>query len=247
MPSKLLKLALRPLGYTISKHEPRLDERSRLALIAKARGVSLFLDVGASRGQFARNLLKAGYEGRIVSFEPLTESHAQLMKAAADEPRWQVYRRCALGPEAGSARINVAGNLQSSSFLPMLERHVRAAPHSRYVGTEETEIVTLDHILGANFPGAKPVGLKLDVQGYERQVLEGLVEHRARVAVIYAELPLTPMYEGATGFVDMFGLLGSWGFRCVSIEPNFVDPETYEVLEVNGLFVSDRVARGGAP
>jgi FkbM family methyltransferase len=239
MPSKLLRLALRPFGYSVSKYQPHLDLNFRLVRTAEARGVKLILDVGANRGQFAKNLFKAGYRGKVVSFEPLSVAHAQLLEAASENPNWQVFRRCALGPAAGSARINVAGNTQSSSFLPMLERHVSAHPASRYVGTEETEVVTLDHLLGRDFPDARAVGLKMDVQGYEGEVLKGLKAERQRVALIYTELSLTPLYEGEARLTDVIDELAADGFRCVSLTPNFVDPQSYEVLDVNALFVRD--------
>jgi FkbM family methyltransferase len=241
MPSKLLKLALRPFGYSLSKHRPHLDQTLRLVRAAEMRGVALILDVGANRGQFARGLFKAGYRGRVVSFEPLSTAHAELQEAALGNDRWQVFRRCALGATPGRAAINVSGNSQSSSFLPMLDRHVNALPSSRYVGTEETEVVTLDQVLGEDFPGSTPVGVKIDVQGYEHEVLKGLQAERDRVALIYTELSLTPLYDGEAKFTQVIEELAADGFRCVSLTPNFVDPQTYEVLDTNALFVRDSV------
>ncbi len=237
MPSKHLNLALRSLGYTLSKYRPQFDPVQRLIRSAETHNVSVMLDVGANRGQFARNLFKAGYGGRIVSFEPLAEAHGRLQAAAAGKANWQVYRRCALGPRSGQAEINVAGNSQSSSFLPMLDRHLSIAPHSRYVGKEAVEMLTLDQVLRSDFPEAGRLGVKLDVQGYEHEVLAGLREERGRVALIYAELSLTPLYDGEPPFTETIAGLIADGYRCVSVAPNFVDPGTFEMLDVNVLFV----------
>jgi FkbM family methyltransferase len=242
MPPKYLNLALRSIGYTLSKYRPQFDPFQRLIRVAKAHGVSVVLDVGANRGQFAKKLFKAGYSGRVVSFEPLAEAHAKLQNAAAGKKNWQVYRRCALGSRAGRAQINVAGNSQSSSFLPMHERHLRIAPHSLYVGIEEVEMLRLDQVIASDFPGNAPLGLKMDVQGYEREVLAGLREHRDRVVLVYAELSLAPLYEGEPPFAETMAAWAADGLRCVSITPNFVDPETFEMLDVNVLFVSDRAS-----
>lgn len=237
MPPKHLNLALRSIGYTLSKYRPQLDPYQRLIRVAKAHDVSTILDVGANRGQFAKALLKAGYDGSMVSFEPLAEAHARLQAAAAGKANWKVYRRCALGSRSGLAKINVAGNSQSSSFLPMLDRHLEIAPHSRYVGTEDVEMLTLDQVLKDDFPQGAPFGLKMDVQGYEREVLEGLDAERGRVALIYTELSLMPLYAGEAKLTEIIDGLAVDGFRCVSLTPNFVDPNTYEVLDVNALFV----------
>lgn len=239
MPSKLLKLALRSFGYSLSEYRPYMDQNLRFVRAAETRGVALILDVGANRGQFAKGLFKAGYRGSVVSFEPLSTAHAQLQAAASDNPAWQVFRRCAFGAAPGRAAINVSGNSQSSSFLPMLDRHLSALPSSRYVGIEETEIITLDQVLGQDFPGSGPVGVKIDVQGYEHEVLKGLKVERDRVALIYTELSLTPLYEGEAKFTDVIGELAADGYRCISLTPNFVDLKTYEVLDTNALFVRD--------
>jgi FkbM family methyltransferase len=239
MPSKLVKAAARALGYSIAEYRPEHDETVRLVRLLEARGIALVLDVGANRGQFGKKLFKGGYSSALVSFEPLSEAHALLRQAAAKRPHWTVYRRCALGSQTGRCRINIAANSQSSSILPMLERHIEAAPGSHYTGAEEAELVTLDRVLADDYPGQAPVGLKLDVQGYEREVLAGLVAERQRVKLIYTELSLTPLYQGGPGFPELANVLIGEGFRCVSLAPNFIDARTYEMLEANAIFVRD--------
>ena len=136
MPPKHLNLALRSIGYTLSKYRPEFDPYQRLIRVARAQGASVMLDVGANRGQFARNLLKAGYQGRIVSFEPLAEAYAKLTQAAAGRKNWQVYRRAALGSRSGRAHINIAANTQAPrscqcSTATSLLRHIPATSAQR--------------------------------------------------------------------------------------------------------------------
>ncbi len=40
--------------------------------------INYVLDVGASRGQFAMNLRKVGFKGRVVSFEPFRRDYLLL-------------------------------------------------------------------------------------------------------------------------------------------------------------------------
>jgi FkbM family methyltransferase len=83
--------------------------------------IDLLFDVGANTGQFAMQVREQGFAGRIVSFEPLPEAHAGLVRNARGDAKWIVHERVALGAAPGDVRINVAANSVSSSILPMLD------------------------------------------------------------------------------------------------------------------------------
>jgi FkbM family methyltransferase len=111
-------------------------------------GIDLVLDVGANKGQFASEIRHCGYAGKIVSFEPLSQAHGELLQSSAGDPMWDAYPRCALGDHNGEVEINIAGNSESSSILPMLESHRNAAPESAYQGKGIVPIKTLDAVAG---------------------------------------------------------------------------------------------------
>jgi len=200
----------------------------------------LVLDVGANSGQFALELFNAGFTGRIISFEPLSSAHAALRKVARNNPKWEVAPRCALGATVGSAAINIAGNSFSSSLRPMLEPHLAAAPQSAYVGTEIVPVETLGSVIARRFPGGAPrFALKIDTQGFESEVLDGLGAHVERCAAILLEMPLDSLYGGAADLPTLFDRLVKHGFRCVGLSPGYKDPRTGDAIEVDGLFVRD--------
>ena len=201
-------------------------------------GTDLILDVGANRGQFARGMRACGYTGHITSFEPLSDAHVQLVSEAADDALGDVVERCAVGAAAGEAQINVAGNSYSSSLLPMLDRHSRAAPGSAYQGAESCRVITLDdYIEGTLSDATVTFGLKCDTQGYEAQVLTGARRNLSRIKVIMCEMSLIPLYDGAPTMPELCRLLADAGYRCIAIGPEFEDPRTGELLQVNGIFV----------
>jgi hypothetical protein len=72
-----------------------------------AYGVHLVIDVGANSGQYASGLRAAGYAGRIVSFEPLSEPHGRLAAASSRDADWDC-RQLALGRRPGTRTINVS-------------------------------------------------------------------------------------------------------------------------------------------
>ena len=201
-------------------------------------GTDVILDIGANTGQFAQSLRHAGCTGHIVSFEPLSDAHVQLMSAAANDALWDVAERCAVGAAAGETQLNIASNSYSSSLLPMLDRHSVAAPDSVYNGVETCRVIALDDYIESTFSDPTVTfGLKIDTQGYEAQVLMGARRSFSRIRVIMCEMSLVLLYEGAPTMAELCRLLVEAGYRCVAIAPEFEDPKTGELLQVNGMFI----------
>jgi FkbM family methyltransferase len=203
--------------------------------ILALQGVDLVLDVGAAVGMYGRWIREAGYQGRICSFEPLSGPFKGLEESASQDLLW-TCQRLALGAEAGTAEINVAGNSDSSSLLPMGERHKRSAPESVYIGTETVQVSTVDDVWDEIVGDARKPYLKIDVQGYELEVLRGAERALPKVHGVQAELSLVPLYEGAPVWTDVIEYLQSRGFHPSGLEPAYSDPETGETLQVDGIF-----------
>jgi hypothetical protein len=98
----------------------------------------------------------------------------------------------------------------------------------------------LDDYLDESTDEKAPLGLKIDVQGFESSVIDGAERHFERIKVIYLEMPLADLYVGGQSFAALSQRLIDAGFRCISLSPGFIDRERYEVLEVDGLFVRER-------
>ena len=77
------------------------------------------------------------------------------------------------GNATGVAQINIAGNSESSSLLAMCDHHVAACPSSAFVASETVDVVTLDSLQTAICGPDDRTWLKIDVQGYEAEVLAG--------------------------------------------------------------------------
>lgn len=233
-----IQKTLSAAGLRISFDRAVRNVLKLVCLKASERGVNTVLDIGANRGQFALDLRRHGYRGAIVSFEPLSSAHAILRDASMRDSLWHIAPRMALGEIAGSAEINIAKNLASSSLLPVLERSVLAAAVCGYSGTESTPVRRLDDVLETAWRA--PFALKLDTQGFELHVLHGALNTLAGTEVVVAEMSLVDLYQGGARFVDVFGFLEDCGFRCISLVQGFADDVRHQLLQVDGVFVRDR-------
>lgn len=222
------------LGYDITGFTP-----SSHSLAARKRilePVDTVLDIGANSGQFGQLLrTDLAYRGRILSFEPLTSAFELLKAKAKDNPGWEVFN-FALGEASEKLEINIAGNSWSSSFRDMLPAHVKAAPGSKFVGKEIVEVRTLDSLFDKVCKRHTNIYMKVDTQGCESSVVKGSEKSLPRIDTIEMEMSLVPLYEGELLFHEVCALMTRKGYNLVLIEPEFSDPESGQILQVNGIF-----------
>jgi FkbM family methyltransferase len=220
-----------------------LDERVRLPRHAKLIGqllqdlrVEWLLDIGANGGQFAHLMRRAGYEGRILSVEPVSDAHATLAAAAAGDPRWTV-ERVAVGATPGTQVIHVAGNSVSSSLLPMGERHLELSPASGYTRDEEVTVTTVEALVAAHGIDPRTAMLKADVQGLESAVLDGAGAALGDYSMLLLELSLLELYEGQALLPEMVTRLTQAGFELWTFFPAYIDKVNGRMWWADGLFV----------
>ena len=235
-----LKSAALRLGYDVQRFEPASSHAAQLRAILATHRINLILDVGANIGQFGRELRDhVGYDGRIVSFEPMRSAHEALTQVATGDALWEVAPRSALGAHSGSVTLNIAGNRYSasSSVLDMLPSHLEAAPESGYVGSEVVPLEPLDAVAPGYFRGDSRAFLKIDTQGYESEVLRGAAETLGRVVGVQLELSLVPLYEGQRLMPELLEHLSRLGFELWGVAPAFVDPRTGRMLQIDATLV----------
>lgn len=200
-------------------------------------GIDTVLDVGANVGQYAAMVRAAGYPGRIVSFEPLADAHAQLARRSAKDDGWSAIRS-AVGDRPGTATINVSANSYSSSLRPMAERHLRADPDSAVVGTQEVDVTTVADIVVRHDVDPPRTLLKIDTQGFESAVLDGAGDHLAAMAAVQLELSFVELYEGQVLHDALVERMQDAGFVLWSLETGISDQHG-RLLQCDGLFVQE--------
>jgi FkbM family methyltransferase len=229
---------LRSVGLDLIRWTPQSSTEAALAKMFIKRCVDTVIDAGANEGQYARLMRHMGFSGKIISFEPLSSAHERLQESAAADPMWKVAPRMALGDHEGEVSIHVASNGgASSSIFGMLEMHKSAAPDVRYVGSELVPISRLDSIVGGFLQDEeKSIFLKVDVQGYELQVLDGANELLKRIVGAQLEVSFVSLYQGQALLPTLIDYMMRRGFEIWGIIPGFTDNSSGRMLQADVIF-----------
>jgi|MudIll2142460700_1097286.scaffolds.fasta_scaffold106937_2 FkbM family methyltransferase len=231
---KFIKRILKNRGKQIKNFPDAYLER-RLKIMNYCNIDTLF-DIGASNGQYAIEMREIGYGNIIISFEPLKSSFKDLEKASLKDNNW-IINNYALGNEDTKGVLNVAGNSDSSSILNMLPMHLESAPWSKYIGQQEIEIKKLDSVFNSFVKKEDRVMIKIDTQGYERNVIDGASASLNKIQIIQLEMSIVPLYENEMTYIEMIKYLDNKGYQLFSLEDGFSHPTSGQLLQVDGIFV----------
>lgn len=192
------------------------------------------IDVGANVGQFAVASAKLFPDVIVYSFEPNPESVRTLKKYVNSLQNVLVYP-IGLGDKTGELNFHVNSHSHSSSILPLSKNHSIAFPNAKEMKVIQIEVSTLDDVF-SDIELPSPVLLKLDVQGYEAQVLRGGVETLKRVNCVILESSFKPLYEGEILFMEIVRLMEGYGFVFKRPVGWLNDPNTDEIIQIDALF-----------
>ena len=198
-------------------------------------GITKILDVGANTGQYAQELRKINFEGEIISFEPISSIFGVLKSNLKNDPKCKV-KNFALGDKNETKTINIAKNLASSSFFSRAKHLEENAQYTEYINEEKVEIKILDSIFDTICSANDIIFLKLDTQGYEKNILNGAKESLKKIKGVQIELALKPSYNDAPGYKEIFKIIEEAGFTLFSIEEGFEDEKTGQLLEIDAIF-----------
>jgi FkbM family methyltransferase len=197
--------------------------------------INTLFDIGANAGQYGKSIREMGYKGKIISFEPLNDAFDELEKISSKDKKW-IVNNYALGNEDTKSFINVSENSFSSSILNMLPRHLESAPTSEYLGQQEINIKKIDSIFNSFCNKDDNIMIKIDTQGYEKNVIDGASKSLSNIKIIQLEMSILPLYQNEMLFVEMIHYLDKRGFQLFSLETGFSDPSTGQLLQVDGIF-----------
>lgn len=178
--------------------------------VLRSLSVDGILDVGANRGQFTLACRLVLPNVPIVAFEPIPTEAATYRKVHGGIGGIHLVES-ALGETKGAATLHISENADSSSLLPIGRRQTELFRNTFEIGTITVPVQRLDD-LSALWPQRTRQLLKLDVQGFELNVLRGAVETLRSCAYVYAECSEVALYDGQALRTEVATFLQGEGF-----------------------------------
>lgn len=215
MNSALAKMAKiqRGLQSTLGRRALSLGVGAALEhdrILLKSRP-DVVVDVGANRGQFALAVINLNQDARIFSFEPL-KAPAETFENIFDGYNNVTLFKTAIGPSCYSAEINVSARDDSSSLLEIGAGQISVFPGTELAAKEAIQVKTLASCITPSDLSSVSM-LKIDVQGFELQALEGCETLLSNFRFVYIESSFQELYISQALVSDIFRWLLERGFR----------------------------------
>lgn len=200
--------------------------------LLKSLNIDGIIDVGANRGQFTLACRLSQPRIPIVAFEPIPDEARTFRKVHGKCPQ-VTFIESALGEAVGSATLHLSKSADSSSLLPIGQRQTEYFRDTAEIGTIQVPVQRLDD-LSKHWIGRNSQLLKLDVQGFELNVLRGAVKTLETCRYVYAECSEVELYEGQALRKEVSAFLLSNGFA----EKGFfnADYKNSQLIQADYLF-----------
>lgn len=233
MKHKILRLIDKLFGDMLRQHyEVPSMEQSFRNLRKLGFRPRFIIDIGAFDGGWATMARTEFPEASILMLEA-QENKRAVLEAVKNSGHGKIDYRMAVMGALNGEKVVFHEYENSPTASSMLQDH--AATPTRKV---ETELRTLDSILSAEgFP--KPDFIKLDVQGYELEVLKGASSALADAQAVLMETSIIDVYQNNPVLSEVTAFMAERGFRAYDICSLLRRPLDNALCQVDMIFVKD--------
>lgn len=194
--------------------------------------VKTIIDVGANQGQFALAAGEIFPDANIYSFEPVPEVFDILKKNTESAGNIRVFNT-ALGSEAGQIKFYKNDFSHASSAFPIHNNQVEMLPETSHTTEITVGVDRLENFL-RKIELKAPVLLKLDVQGFEKEVLLGAGDMTG-IDYLLFETSFMPMYQGEPLFDEMHSFVKEKGYEPVA-PLGFMELQNFKIPQMDLLY-----------
>ncbi|QFU74472.1 FkbM family methyltransferase [Halioglobus maricola] len=179
--------------------------------------VDCVIDVGVQRG--TDWLYKSFPKAKFLLVDP----HPGGEEMLHSPPESYKFIEVGLSGSPGKAVLDLRGPRSS------LNEWSAKAPHQS-AGKHEVSLITLDQLIEAEAPTDK-IGLKIDTEGHECQVISGLDNYRENIQFLVCESSIRKRFQESYRFSELIALLSSKGFELYNfVSPQIARPTHYDCI-----------------
>lgn len=215
-------------------HFEKLFEIARNYKLTDQHGI--ILDVGGADGVTAVKFSKEFTKARVYVFEPL-KSNLEVLKKNIEPYKNITLFPIALGSEKKHTTINVTHRITSSSLLQVNTGEFKDDYISSQLAPESKEEIMLDTIDNLVNENEKVLVLKMDVQGFELEVLKGAKKTLKNTMLVMAEFQNHKLYSGAPMYYDIDKYLIDNGFTLLMYIPSLI--QNHKQLEWDAIYINN--------
>ena len=236
---KVQNLLLR-CGLVVKRSNFNSREDLRLLRFLEVNKIDTVLDVGANRGEYAAALFRAGFKGKVYSFEALPELHDKLVqRAGAISKKWIVAPRCAISATRGVAQFHITNATSSSSLLKPTQTANELPDIFDVKEIIEVPTETLAACCAQLKIVSQRIFVKLDIQGGEELALEGAESLWPQIIGIASEMPLRTYYTNQASARKIDEWISKRGFSVWDIQQVWRHPETGRLDHIDVTYVKN--------
>lgn len=234
--SKLINRKDQNVTETITKlkFQPEAHEEN---LWLQAYNFNTILDIGAHQGETIKKFKKIFPLSTIHSFEPILRNYNKLNEISRSFENCFSYHY-ALGDENKETTIFVNDFTPSSSLLSIKDKHVEAFPFTQKTKEETIELKRFTDIY-EELKIKGPILAKIDTQGFELNVLNGMGDHLNKVDMFIIETSFVELYDSQVLFDQIYSFMKKNQYRYIGAYDQLLDPNNGQILQQDAIFIKE--------
>jgi FkbM family methyltransferase len=206
---------------------------------AHCKDIAIIFDVGANKGQFSLAANHCIPNAAIYAFEPLETPSVKFNKLFSGNSAVNFFQ-IGISTSSMEQNIQVSNKLDSSSMLPITTKQSEIFPGTQLSHTEKISTEPLAKFMPESAKDNSCL-LKVDVQGFELEVLKSSESILRKIKTIYVECSFVELYRNQPLAEEVITWLQDKGFTLAGFGTPITFDEYGNSVQGDFIFTKNRL------